>query len=126
MIIGISATGKTLESMMDQRFGRAPYFILIDINTMDYEVIDNGANAPTGGAGITSAQMIADKGVGAIITGNIGPNAMNVLRAAQIDIFRGYSVTVKDNFDKYKKGLLEQLDTNVSYHFGMGSKVGGK
>lgn len=119
MRIGISSTGKTLDSSLDQRFGRAPYFILIDTDTMDMESIDNGAAASTGGAGITSAQIIVDKGAEAVITGNVGPNAMNVLKAAGIDIFRGYPVTVKDNVEKYQQGLLEKVDTAVSSHFGM-------
>lgn len=122
MRIGISSTGKTLESSLDQRFGRAAYFILIDIDTMGFEVIDNGASVSAGGAGITAAQAIVDKGVGAVITGNVGPNAMNVFKAAGIDIFRGYPIAVKENIEKYQKGLLEKVDTAVSSHFGMGLK----
>lgn len=126
MKISISSTGKTLESLLDQRFGRAAYFIIFDTDTMNIDTIDNGASASAGGAGITSAQIIVDKGAGAVITGHVGPNAMNVLKAAGIDIFRGYPVTVKDNVEKYKKGLLEKIDTAVSSHFGMGFKGGQK
>ncbi len=126
MKIVISSTGNTLESAMDQRFGRAACFIVMDTDTMSFESIDNGAAASSGGAGITSAQTVVDKGVEAVITGNVGPNAMNVLKAAQIDIFKGSLVSVKENVEKFKKGLLEKVDTAVPQHFGMGFSGGRK
>lgn len=119
MKIAVSSTGNTLDSNMDQRFGRAAYFIVLDTETMNFEPLDNGASASTGGAGISAAQAVVDKGAGAVITGNVGPNAMNVLQAAQIDIFRGSPVSVKENIEKYKGGLLEKIDTSVAAHSGM-------
>ncbi|CAA7603297.1 Dinitrogenase iron-molybdenum cofactor [Acididesulfobacillus acetoxydans] len=120
MKIAVSSTGTTLESTMDQRFGRAANFVVVDTETMDFESLNNGAAASGGGAGISAAQTVVDKGVGAIITGNIGPNAMNVLQAAQVDIFRGSPVSVKENIAKHQKGLLERIDTSVAAHSGMG------
>lgn len=126
MKIAVSSTGNTLESAMDQRFGRAACFIILDTETMGFESVNNGATASAGGAGISAAQAIVDKGAGALITGNVGPNAMNVLQAAKIDIFRGSSESVKENAEKYKKGLLERIDTAVAAHSGMASRGNGK
>ena len=119
MKVCISSTGNTLDSSLDQRFGRASFFIISDTETMNFEAIDNGAAAASGGAGITSAQIVVDKEINAVITGNVGPNAMNVLKAAEIEIFRGSPVSVKENLEKFKKGLLEKIDTTVPQHFGM-------
>lgn len=122
MKIAISATGKTMDSQMDQRFGRAASFIIVETNTLDYEAIDNTAAASSGGAGISAAQTVADKEAKAVITGNVGPNAMNVLKAANIEIYQGSAASVKENVALFIKGTLQKISTNVPAHFGMGGK----
>lgn len=122
MKVAISATGNTLDSTLDQRFGRAAYFIIADSETMEYEAIDNSGAASAGGAGITSAQTVVDEGVEAVITGNVGPNAMSVLNAAEISIYRGSAATIRRNIEDFKKGALEMIDSAVPQHFGMGAK----
>jgi predicted Fe-Mo cluster-binding NifX family protein len=122
MKICISSKGDSVDSIMDPRFGRAAYFVITDIDTMESEIIENLAAASGGGAGIASGQMMADKGVEAVITGNVGPNAMNVLKAAKIEIYRGESASVQENIEKYKKGLLEKINTTVPSHSGMSSQ----
>ncbi len=120
MKICVSSTGDSVESMMDPRFGRAAYFYITNTDTMESEVIENTAAASGGGAGITSGQLMVDKGVEVLITGNTGPNAMSVLKAANIEIYRGAAIPVKENVVKFKKGLLEKISTTVPSHFGMG------
>ncbi|HPJ01796.1 MAG TPA: NifB/NifX family molybdenum-iron cluster-binding protein [Candidatus Limiplasma sp.] len=122
MKIAVSATGNSMDSQMDQRFGRAASFIIVQTETMEFEALDNNASASAGGAGISAAQMIADKDVKAVITGNVGPNAMNVLKAASIEIYKGLNATVKENVEQYNKGTLEKIQTTVPSHFGMGLK----
>lgn len=122
MKVAVSSTGNSLEKEMDQRFGRAASFIIVDTQTMEYEAIDNTAAASSGGAGISAAQMVADKDAEALITGNVGPNALNVLKAAKIEIYKGRAASVKDNVELFKKGELEKIHTNVPAHFGMGGK----
>lgn len=126
MKVAISATGSTLDSTMDQRFGRAAFFLVVDSETSQFEVINNEAAGAAGGAGITSAQTVVDKGVEAVITGNVGPNAMSVLNTAEIAIYRGVSASIQDNIDKFKKGTLEKIDNAVPSHFGMGLTGGQK
>lgn len=122
MKIAISATGNTMESQIDQRFGRAASFVIVETETLDYEAIDNSATLSSGGAGISAAQSVAEKDVKAVITGNVGPNAMNVLKAANIEIYKGGAATVKENVELFKKGALEKISTTVPPHFGMGGK----
>lgn len=122
MKVCISSKGNTIQSVIDPRFGRAAYFIIADIETMEVELIENSASTSGGGAGITSGQLMVDKGVTAVITGNVGPNAMNVLSAANIEVYRGDLISVEENIKKFKKGQLEKINTTVSAHFGMGMK----
>lgn len=119
MIVCISSKGNSMESAMDPRFGRAVYFIIADTDTMQFEVVENDAAASGGGAGITSGQLMVDKGVQAVITGNIGPNAMNVLVAANIEIYHGVAASVKENIEKLNRGLLEKISKTVPSHSGI-------
>ena len=119
MKIAITSTGDGLDSRMDARFGRAKYFVIVDTETMECEAIDNTAAESAGGAGITSGQTVADKDVQVVITGNVGPNAMNVLRAADIAVFRGEKVSINENIELYKKGKLTRITSTVPSHFGM-------
>ena len=96
MKIAISATGKDLNSEVDPRFGRCQYFILVDPDTMQFEAIENSNTMASGGAGIASAQLIADKGVEAVLTGNCGPNAYEVLAAAGVKVVTGAAGKVQD------------------------------
>ena len=122
MKICISSTGSSMDSTLDPRFGRAVYFIIADTETMEYESIENTAALSGGGAGVTSGQLMADKGVSAVITGSVGPNAMNVLKAAEIDVYRGLPTTVKENIAKVKEGSLEKIDSPGPSHSGMGGQ----
>lgn len=122
MKIAVSAAGDTIESSMDMRFGRAPFFIMIDSDTGDYEAVDNGAAQSSGGAGIAAAQMVVDKGAEAVITGNMGPNAMRVLTAGDIPVYGGSQSTVEENVEQLKKGLLTKIETTAPAHFGMGGQ----
>ena len=104
MKIAISATGTTLDTEVDPRFGRCRYFIIVDPETMDFEVLENSSAMASGGAGISAAQMIASKGVQAVLTGNCGPNAYKVLLSAGIQVVTSISGVVKDAIQGYQSG----------------------
>ena len=121
MKIGISSTGENLDAEIDQRFGRCRYFIIVDTESMEFETLSNENAMASGGAGIQAAQTIANKGVDAVITGNVGPNAFQTLSAAGIAVFTGATGTIKEIIDKYKKGELNKTESaSVGSHFGMG------
>lgn len=119
MKICVTSRGNTLESALDPRFGRAAYFIIVDSENTSYDAIENKAAVAAGGAGITAAQTVVDKKVKAVITGNVGPNALNVLKAADIEIYQGISASVKENLEEFKKGNLKKLENAVPSHFGL-------
>jgi predicted Fe-Mo cluster-binding NifX family protein len=124
MKIAISATGGDLESNVDLRFGRCAYFIIVEtegIEIKGHEAVQNTGDQATRGAGITAAQIVADKGVEAVITGNIGPNAFAVLSQTGINIFTGVgAIPVKDAVEKYLKGELEETTAPTGPGFGPG------
>ena len=121
MKIAVSATGPSLDAEVDPRFGRCQYFLIVDPDTMQFDAVENTAALASGGAGISTAQMIADKGVEAVLTGNCGPNAFQVLSTAGIKVVTGASGIVRDAIQAYKSGNLQVTSQpNVPDHFGMG------
>jgi len=122
MKIAISSTGQDLTSQIDPRFGRSPYFIFIDPETMQFEAIENPNVNAMGGAGIQTAQLIANKGVEVVLTGSCGPNAFQTLQAAGVKVIVGVVGTINEAIEKYKSGGLKPTTgPNVGSHFGMGS-----
>jgi predicted Fe-Mo cluster-binding NifX family protein len=107
MKIVISSTGGNLDAEVDPRFGRCPWFIIIDPDTMEFEAVANESAMASGGAGIAAAQMVVGKGVKAALTGSCGPNATQVLSGAGVDIITGVSGKVKDAVQSYKSGKLK-------------------
>ena len=122
MKIAITATGPELDAEVDPRFGRCQHFIIIDPDTMQFESLENSSATASGGAGISAAQTIVTKGVEAVLTGNCGPNAYQVLSPAGVKVITGVSGKVRDAVQSYKSGNLEgRTQPNVPDHFGMGS-----
>ena len=121
MKIAISSTEPNPDARVDLRFGRCRCFAIVDVDADTYDYIDNEAAALGGGAGLQAAQMLADAGVNAVITGNIGPNASSVLEAAGIKTYLCNSGTVREVLQQYRNGLLaESSGHTVSSHFGNG------
>jgi predicted Fe-Mo cluster-binding NifX family protein len=123
MKVAISSSGTTLQSNVDPRFGRCPYYIVYDTESDSFKHVENKSGQATGGAGIQAAQMISNMNVESLITGNIGPNAYRVLSEASIKIYSGATGSIKDAIEKFKKGEYKQtIGPDVESHFGMGRK----
>jgi len=123
MKICVTAQGKTLDDQVDPRFGRCQFFIVVDTDTLDFEAVENQSAQFSGGAGIQSGQLMASKGVKAVLTGNVGPNAFQTLTAGGIKIYTGLSGKIRDAVEKYKGGTLKPTENpNVGSKFGMPGK----
>ena len=107
MKICVTSNGPTMDASVDPRFGRCQYFVFVDSETMEYEAMPNPGIGASSGAGIQAAQTIADKGAGVVITGQVGPNAIQTLGATNISIVTGASGTVSDAIEQYKSGQLQ-------------------
>lgn len=119
MKIAITAEGKELTSEMDLRFGRARWLIIVDTESSDFKAHDNAVNLNAAqGAGIQTGQNIANLGVEAVITGNVGPNAFKTLNAAGVKIFLNKKQTVAETLESFKAGKLKEVDqANVEGHW---------
>ena len=107
MKICITAQGNTLESQIDPRFGRAKYFIFYDDQTSEYEAVENPYIGGIGGVGVQAGQLMDEKNVEVIITGNIGPNAYRTIQASSVTVYTGAQGPLKDVLEHYKNGELK-------------------
>ncbi len=133
MKVAISSTGTELTSIVDPRFGRCQYLVFCDTDTGEWEAVPNDNINASGGAGIRTAQTVLDKGASAVITGNVGPNAMAVLSGGSIPVYTGISGTVESAVSLFREGgLTAATAATAASHAGMrgggmsGSGGGGR
>ncbi len=119
MKIAITSKGKDLDSEVDPRFGRAAYIIIVDTDSLEFEVLDNSENVNAfKGAGIQAATMISDKGADVLLTGFCGPNAFKTLKAAKIKVANDVSGTLRDAVNAFNEGKVSfSDDANVEGHW---------
>lgn len=125
MQIAITTVGPSLDDQVEARFGRAPYYLFVDTETMKFEAVQNPNVAAGGGAGIQSAQLMSDHGVKVVLTGNCGPNAFQVFGASGIEVIVGVSGIARQAVERFKTGVFTVSNQpNVKSHFGMGGGRG--
>lgn len=110
MKLCITAQGATPDAKVEERFGRAPYFILMDSETGSFEAIANPHADGAGGVGPKVAQMVIDRKATVLISGILGGNAKAVLDAAGVAQYKYSSNgSVKEAFEQFKQNTLEKV-----------------
>ena len=108
MKIAVTSSGQSLDSPVESRFGRAPYFIVVDTETGAWEVRDNEQNLNAQqGAGVRPVEIVSKSGARLLITGHFGPKAFKALRAAGIQVVVGANGTAGDAVAALKSGKLQ-------------------
>ncbi|MBN2409669.1 MAG: DUF5320 family protein [Candidatus Aminicenantes bacterium] len=126
MRIAVTASSADLAGPVDPRFGRCPFYLIVDPATMEFEVVENPHVGASGGAGIQAAQLVAQKNVEAVLTGSCGPNAYATLNAAGVKVIVGVTGTVSEAVRKYTSGgeFQEAGGPDVPPHYGVGQGGG--
>lgn len=115
MKIAISTRGKTIGDLVDQRFGRAEGFIIVDTEMQTVKYVENSANcALAHGAGINTAQLMDENDVSWVLTGHVGPKAKDALDAISVKTYEGLDSNLScfdalASFTKEKK-----IDININ------------
>ena len=109
MKIAVSTTGTTLDSPVDPHFGRAAGFLIVDPETVSVAYVSNdGAESLSHGAGIATAEMVANAGANVVLTGSVGPKAFRALYAAGLKVGHGVDgMTVRAAIEAYRCGDVE-------------------
>jgi predicted Fe-Mo cluster-binding NifX family protein len=120
MRVAVSSQGNDIDSLVDPRFGRARWFIIVETEGGECRAQDNSANVEaSGGAGVAAGTTVVSQGVEAVITGNVGPNAHKVLAAASVPIYQiGNGISVRDAIGAFERGELATVQApTVSGHW---------
>ncbi|MGF7184293.1 putative Fe-Mo cluster-binding NifX family protein [Desulfitispora alkaliphila] len=123
MKIAISTEGKSIESIMNPRFGRCSYFLICDTESGTTKALENSGQQSEKGAGIAAAQQVMDEGVDVLITGSLGPNAFELIENSDIRVYKGEELSCGTLLEKLKNGELEKITEAGLPHMGM--KQGG-
>ena len=119
MKIAITTNGTDLQSSLDPRFGRCPYFLLVDPETLECRATPNPGASAGGAAGIKAAQALTGLGAKILITGQCGPNAFSILDAAGIKIMHAPVASASKVVETYKRGELAAINAPGADHQGM-------
>jgi predicted Fe-Mo cluster-binding NifX family protein len=109
--IAVSAEENNLEDGVSDVFGRSPYFIIAEIENGEIkktEIVKNKNTDQTSGAGVSTAQLMAEKNVNAVITGNVGPRALDVLKQFNIAVYHGEG-PIKEALQEFIEGKLKKI-----------------
>jgi predicted Fe-Mo cluster-binding NifX family protein len=117
-MIAVTSSGTSLESKVDAVFGRARFFVLVDEEVLSFEAIENTGASGSGGVGPMAAQILMEKGVKAVITGNMGPNAFQALEQGQVPVFNGEGMTLLEAVVAFNEGKLRRMEapTSAGHH----------
>jgi len=95
-------------SSLERRFGRCPYFLIVDTDSGKRGIMENPALQSQHGAGTQAAQFLVEEGVEAVISGDIGPNAYSVLDAAGVLMYTAIEGPVENLFSDFQGGNLRR------------------
>ncbi len=111
MKVAVTAVAPDISAQQEPRFGRAPYFVIVDTESMKWEGVENPGASATGGAAIQAVQFLSGKGVDAVVcAGNYGPNAFNSLKAAGIKMYANpRGGPIGSVIEAFKAGRLSEV-----------------
>ena len=95
-----------LEAKVETRLGSSRYLMVIDIETMVFEIAPGGSGKS--GGGIQAVVVAISKKVDAVLTGYCSPTAEKYLSANKIEVITGISGTIADVIEQYKEGELQK------------------
>lgn len=121
MKIAIPVDEKCTRGSVSLSFGRAPYFLIYDIESKESVFMENSALKNQGGAGIKAAQLVVDSKAAALIAPRCGENAAKVLKGADIILYKTIDGSVEDNIRAFVHGDLSFLEEiHGGFHDGGG------
>ena len=105
--IAFTTAGQNLGAELDPRFGRAPLFLIYDLEQEEAKLLDNQqSRSAAQGAGIQAAEIIVRAGVDTLVTGHCGPKAFRVLDAAGVTVYNCSAPTVGEALIALRSGSL--------------------
>lgn len=102
---------KDLTAQLSQHFGRAPFFVVVDINdeghVSSHKTVAN-VSEHFGGAGHPPSHILKLH-PNALITYGMGPRALRLFQSARVAVLRTTALKVQDVIIQYSNDELEEL-----------------
>jgi len=108
MKIVISATGRDIESNIHATFGRCSFFLVLDTKTKDVKALMNTTKDRPDKIGVTAGQIVADQGIDAVITAEIGPLAFEAFEKYGIKVYQAVG-KINDAILQLEEGKLPEI-----------------
>ena len=109
MKIGISATGRTIEeSDIDTTIHRCAFFLIIDTKTNSLKALINTIRGRPSEIGAMVGQIVANEGIDAVITIDIGPRAFEMFERYGIKVYRAEG-KINDAIQQLEEGKLSEI-----------------
>ena len=100
-----------LESRLSEHFGRAPYFMVVEIDSkgeiVNIEAVPN-TSEHFGGFGRPPDKILQLRPT-ALITYGMGPRALSIFQQARVAVLRANASTVREVIEAFKRNELEEL-----------------
>ena len=100
MKIAIASNKDNIDSLVSNKGGRAPYYLIFEDNQL-IEKIKNPFAVGGGGAGFSVVAMLVNKNVDLIVCGKFGPNMITAINEKNIKY--------KEINNKKIKEIIEEL-----------------
>ena len=108
MKIGISSTGKTIESKIDTTIHRCAFFLIIDTKSNSVKALTNTIKERPSEIGAMVGQIVANQGIDTVITEDIGPRAFEIFSRYGIKIYHAKG-KIKDAVKQFEEGNLSEI-----------------
>lgn len=118
MLIAIVSEGLDTDSLVAEKFGRAPFIIFYDTDKNTFESLRNPYAKIFGGAGIETSQFIIEKNVCAVITTEIGVHPLRLMEFAKVEVYFCSKMQVKEVVNQFVEGKLSIIKQDSSQQVG--------
>jgi len=109
MKVAITTRGANLGCAIDPRFGRAEHILVVDTESGVCATHDNATRSDAlSGAGVQTGKTVVDLGAKVVITGHVGPKALQVLQAAGVEVYAAAG-TAQDALRALQTGELKPV-----------------
>lgn len=116
---------KGIDSIVSEHFGSAPFFLIIDTETLKFEEVNNFDQHHAHGM-CQPLSVISAYEFDGIVVGGIGTGALNKLRSAGKKVYKTTNTTVKETVSSYKNGSLKEVNAQdaCAHHHGHNDDCG--
>ncbi|RLB83466.1 MAG: dinitrogenase iron-molybdenum cofactor biosynthesis protein [Deltaproteobacteria bacterium] len=123
MKVAITSKGRSMDSEIESRFSRSPFFVIVNTETGEFKAFENPGASAKDAACVDAVKFLVGKEVKAVLTGNVGHNAFVTLQDTLIQVYLGAAGTVRETLENFKKRKLSRpKEPSVGFKEGLRKK----